>query len=416
MSPPPTEGTRRVAPVQRERARLQPSATIAVSSLAKELRARGRDIINLSAGEPDFPTPPFIAEAGIERPSGTGTRATRPAPGCRSCGRPSPPLSRGTTARPRTRRGGGVGGRQAGALQRPLRPDGPGRPGPGAGAVLDQLSGDRAAGPGRAGPGDRAAGARVPRGPGELEAAWARSVRALLLNSPSNPSGRCTAWTSWRPSPRWARERDVWLISDEIYGRLCYLGRAGAGLLDLRRRSAGARRVVDQRRLEGVRHDRLAHRLLATADPDVAAKISALQSHMTSNAATPSQHAALAAFTATPEQERGAGRDGRGVPGAGGTWWSGSWSRAPPGDRRTWPPKGPSTSSSAWTAGSTTGRPDSVALCKWLIEEAEVALVPGAAFGDDRYVRLSFAASAAGAGDGVRAAGPGARRRLDPGS
>ncbi len=34
-----------------------------------------------------------------------------------------------------------------------------------------------------------------------------------------------------------------------------------------------------------------------------------------------------------------------------------------------------------------------MALCTWLIEEAEVALVPGSAFGDDRYVRLSFAAS-----------------------
>jgi aspartate aminotransferase len=41
------------------------------------------------------------------------------------------------------------------------------------------------------------------------------------------------------------------------------------------------------------------------------------------------------------------------------------------------------------------GRPDSVALCKFLIEEGGVALVPGSAFGDDRYVRLSFAASRA---------------------
>lgn len=39
------------------------------------------------------------------------------------------------------------------------------------------------------------------------------------------------------------------------------------------------------------------------------------------------------------------------------------------------------------------GRPDSVALCKALIEDAGVALVPGSAFGDDRYARLSFAAS-----------------------
>ena len=44
---------------------LQPSATMAVSSLAKRLAAEGRDIIDLSAGEPDFDTPDWIAEAGI---------------------------------------------------------------------------------------------------------------------------------------------------------------------------------------------------------------------------------------------------------------------------------------------------------------------------------------------------------------
>ena len=44
--------------------KLKPSATIAVSTLAKKLAAEGRDIINLSAGEPDFDTPAFIAEAG----------------------------------------------------------------------------------------------------------------------------------------------------------------------------------------------------------------------------------------------------------------------------------------------------------------------------------------------------------------
>ena len=47
-------------------AKLQPSATVTVSTLARKLRAEGRDIINLSAGEPDFRTPEGIAEAGIE--------------------------------------------------------------------------------------------------------------------------------------------------------------------------------------------------------------------------------------------------------------------------------------------------------------------------------------------------------------
>jgi len=41
-------------------AELKPSATIAVSTLAKKLAAEGRDILNLSAGEPDFDTPALI--------------------------------------------------------------------------------------------------------------------------------------------------------------------------------------------------------------------------------------------------------------------------------------------------------------------------------------------------------------------
>ncbi|HSH44992.1 MAG TPA: aminotransferase class I/II-fold pyridoxal phosphate-dependent enzyme, partial [Longimicrobiales bacterium] len=59
---------------------LRPSATIAVSSRARELRDQGRDIINLGAGEPDFPTPSFIAEAGITAIREGKTRYT-PAPG-----------------------------------------------------------------------------------------------------------------------------------------------------------------------------------------------------------------------------------------------------------------------------------------------------------------------------------------------
>ena len=61
-------------------ARLQPSATVAVSTLAKKLAAEGRDIINLSAGEPDFRTPEGIAQAGIEGIRQGRTRYT-PAPG-----------------------------------------------------------------------------------------------------------------------------------------------------------------------------------------------------------------------------------------------------------------------------------------------------------------------------------------------
>ncbi len=46
--------------------RIQPSATLAMTAKAAELKAKGLDVINLSVGEPDFPTPENIRNAGIE--------------------------------------------------------------------------------------------------------------------------------------------------------------------------------------------------------------------------------------------------------------------------------------------------------------------------------------------------------------
>ncbi len=56
--------------------RVKPSPTIAVSNLAMELKAQGRDIISLGAGEPDFPTPANIAAAGIKAIEQGKTRYT----------------------------------------------------------------------------------------------------------------------------------------------------------------------------------------------------------------------------------------------------------------------------------------------------------------------------------------------------
>jgi len=61
---------------------IRPSVTIAIDSRAKELRAAGEHVINLSAGEPDFPTPDFIKQAGIAAIEQDFTRYT-PAAGIR---------------------------------------------------------------------------------------------------------------------------------------------------------------------------------------------------------------------------------------------------------------------------------------------------------------------------------------------
>jgi len=372
--------------------RLQPSATIAVSSLAKELKAQGRDIINLSAGEPDFPTPPFIARAGIRAIEEGHTRYT-PAPGM--------PRLRAAIASSLSTAHGGVATDAAGVVVSAGAKQ----------ALFNALfvlvgQGDRVLVPvpywtsypeivqlARAepvpvtGPADR--GYRV--GPTELDAAWDESVRALILNSPSNPSGAVYRLEEIQAIVDWARERNVWVISDEIYSRLCYLDERAPGLLDVQGEPLERGVVINgASKAYAMTGWRIGY---TYSRPELASKISALQSHMTSNAATPSQPAALAAFTATAEQERELlgmavefenRRDlvlrllERHLPGTEHVSPDGAFYLFFRVDR--------------WFDER---RPDSVALCKWLIEEAEVALVPGSAFGDDRYVRLSFAASAA---------------------
>ena len=47
-------------------ARVKPSATLAADAIARELKAQGRDVISLAAGEPDFDTPDNIKEAAIK--------------------------------------------------------------------------------------------------------------------------------------------------------------------------------------------------------------------------------------------------------------------------------------------------------------------------------------------------------------
>ncbi|MDX1674519.1 MAG: pyridoxal phosphate-dependent aminotransferase [Longimicrobiales bacterium] len=369
--------------------RLSPSATIAVSSLAKELKAQGRDIINLSAGEPDFPTPEFIAEAGVAAIRAGRTRYT-PAAGL--------PALREAIADTLTDAHGVEASASgvvvsAGAKQALFNAlfvlTGPGDrvlvPVPYWTSYPEMIQLARAEPVPVQGPEDR--GYRV--GPDELEEAWDPSVRALILNSPSNPSGAVYRRDELEAIARWATDREVWIISDEIYARLCYIEDRAPGMLDL---PASVRERVVVVNGASKAYAMTGWRIgYSYTRPELATKISALQSHTTSNAATPSQHAALAAFTASEEEEAEllemavefrARRDlvveylRDRLPGTGYVAPEGAFYLFFRADR--------------WFDDDA---PDSVALCKRLIEEAEVALVPGSAFGDDRYVRLSFAAS-----------------------
>ena len=369
--------------------RLQPSQTIAVASKARELKAKGRDVIDLSAGEPDFPTPAFIAEAG-ERAIREGRTRYTPTPGI-------PELRKAIAEDLEARHGKAVDPASvvvsAGAKQALFNTlfvlAGPGDkvlvPVPYWTSYPEMVALARAEPVAVQGP--EARDFRI--GVEELERAWSPDARVLLLNSPSNPSGAVYGRDEIEAILAWAVDRGVRVISDEIYIRLCYMDAPAAGIHAFSDRLTERAVLIDgASKTFAMTGWRIGW---SVSEPKLAATLGALQSHTTSNAATPSQYAALAALTATGDQmaeldamaaEFRARRDlvldllERHLPGTPHVRPDGAFYLFFRTDR--------------WYDDD---RPDSVALCTWLIEHAGVALVPGAAFGDDRYVRLSFAAS-----------------------
>jgi len=379
-------------------AALQPSATLAVAARAREMAAQGRDIVDLSAGEPDFDTPDFAAEAGIDAIRNGRTRYTAAAGMpelrraiaadlSRAAGREIDPLGVVVTA----------GAKQAlfntiftlfGPADKVLVP----APYWTSYPALVHLS--------RAEPvtveTDEAGGFKLTVA--DLDAARDDDVRGLILNSPSNPTGAVYSLDELRAVADWARERGVWIVSDEIYSRLCYIADRAPGLLDLDAKYMERAVLIDgASKLFAMTGWRIGFSYSSNA---LASSMGAVQSHMTSNAATPSQHAALAAYTGDPMQRpqvremvaRFAHRRDLVC----------RLFREHLPDVQFPTPEGAFYLFFRVDSFFHDGAADSVALCARILEDAGVALVPGAAFGDDRYVRMSYATSEERIEEGVR--------------
>lgn len=370
--------------------KLKPSATIAVSTLAKKLAAEGRDIINLSAGEPDFDTPEFISDAAIAGIRDGRTRYTPPA---------GLPELRAAIAEHLSERAGRTLPADgvvvtAGAKQSLFN------------AIFTLF-----------GPGDEVmiaapywttypALVEIARAepvevfgpeehdfkvtPAQLDAAATDATRGLVINSPSNPTGAVYTLEELAAIADWCRERDVCLISDEIYREIHHDGDEPApGILGLPEEALGPFVLIDgASKGYAMTGWRIGY---SYTDPDVAKKFTALQSQVTSNAATPSQVAALAAYTnaaAAAESLRTMGAAFRRrrdlvvqrlqelLPGV-------DWVH----------PGGAFYLYFRVDGFFDDEVSDATAWCSALLRQEGVALVPGAAFGDDRFVRLSFATS-----------------------
>jgi aspartate aminotransferase len=365
------------------------SATLAVDARAKALQAAGRPIIGFGAGEPDFPTPPAIVEAAVQAARDPKNHRYTPAAGL-------PELRAAIaakTARDSEFEVGAAqvlvtnGGKQAvyQAFATVLDPgDEVLLPAPFwttypeairlAGGVPVQIDTDESS------------GFRVTVA--QLEAARTQRTKALLFCSPSNPTGAVYSPEQVAEIGRWAVENGIWVLTDEIYEHLVY-GDATFSSMPVVVPELADTCVI----LNGVAktYAMTGWRVGWMIGPaDVIKAATNLQSHLTSNVANVSQRAALAAvsgdLSAVAMMREAFDRRRKtmvtmlnDIPGVVCVEPQGAFYAYP--------------SVKAILGQELRGRRPSTSaeLAELVLEEAEVAVVPGEAFGTPGYFRLSYA-------------------------
>jgi len=212
-------------------------------------------------------------------------------------------------------------------------------------------------------------------------------ARVLILNSPNNPTGAVASREDLLAVAEVCREKDLVVVSDEIYEKMVYDGVVNTSFAslsdDARERTVTVGGVSKTYAMTG-------WRIGWAAGPAAFMKaFGNLQSHLSSNAAAVSQRAALNALTGeqgtvdgmvrTFDERRRLVVDLIGkIPGVSLAVPHGAFYVFVRVDSH---------------YGRRPGVDGSVAFCEALLEERKVACVPGSAFGDDRYIRLSYATS-----------------------
>jgi aspartate aminotransferase len=206
-------------------ARLKPSATIAVSARARELKAAGRNIIDLGAGEPDFATPEFIRRAGQRAIDAGATKYTategilplREAIAAQANAIRSPSLPPVTPADVVV----STGSKQS-LYNACVALFGPGDevlvPTPSWTSYYEMVGLARA----EAIPVHGEAGRGFKVTPDELLRHSTPRTRGVMLNSPCNPTGAAYTADELSALLALARQREWWVISDEIYVPIAY--------------------------------------------------------------------------------------------------------------------------------------------------------------------------------------------------
>lgn len=385
----PTAGPARDRRVSARVAGIGESATLAVDARAKALKAAGRPVIGFGAGEPDFPTPPEIVEAAVAAARDPRNHRYTPVAGL-------PELREAIAAK--TARDSGYqvapeqvlvtnGGKQAvhqafATLLDPgdevLVPTPYWTTYPEAITLAGGVAVDVVAGVEQ--------GYRVDVA--SLEAAVTERTKVLLFVSPSNPTGAVYSPQQVAAIGRWAAERGLWVITDEIYEHLLYDGARAVSMPvavpELADRCVVLNGVAKTYAMTGWRVGWL------IGPTDVVRAAANLQSHATANVNNVAQRAALAAVSgpldavammrAAFDRRRHAivdvlaGIDGVRCPLPQGAFYAYPDVQAVLGR----------------TIRGRTVR-TSAELAALLLDEVEVAVVPGEAFGPSGYLRFSYA-------------------------
>lgn len=367
--------------------RIKPSPTLTITQKAQELKARGVDVVSFSAGEPDFDTPPHIVEAGARAMREGMTRYTAVAG--------LPKLREAIAAQSQRVRGVPCAAKQVivttgakhalyGFFSAVLNPgDEVVIPAPYWVSYPDQVllaGGEPVCVP------TRAEDDWVLT-PDALERAATGRTVAVVINSPSNPTGGIYGRDAMTAIARRALDMGLWIVSDEIYRDLIYDGLEHLSPLAVTERAREKIFVVDgvskTYAMTGWRVG------WGVGDPDVISAMAKIQGQATSNTASMCQVAALAAITGQEDflgawrAEYSKRRDAM-VAGL---------NRVPGISCRT--PRGafyalPDVRAICERMGKGA---DDTALATYLLEEGRVATVPGSAFGAPGYIRLSYATS-----------------------
>jgi aspartate aminotransferase len=279
--------------ISRRAAAVAPSATLAVDAKAKALQAAGEHVIGFGAGEPDFPTPAHIVEAAVAACRDPANHRYTPTGGL-------PALREAIAVKTLRDSGFSVsaaqvlvtnGGKQAVANAFAVLCD------PGDEVLVlapfwttypESIA--LAGGVPVIVPSDEKSGFRSTVE--ELEAAWTPRTKALLFVSPSNPTGAVYPRQEIEAIGRWAVDKGIWVLTDEIYEHLVYGGAEHHSMPvlvpELAERCLVANGVAKTYAMTGWR----VGWLIGPTDAITAA--TNIQSHETSNVSNVSQRAALA--------------------------------------------------------------------------------------------------------------------------